>query len=303
MGRRLAVRVFLIFAMTAAAAQFAAPSHASEIKYIVDNIPVTSYDIARRQAFLRLQRRKGDASQAMIEQTLQAAEMNRLNITIPEQAVDDAYGRFASGNKMSTSQLDQALAQSGVTKGHFKEYIRVQMGWNQVLRARYRAETRMSEQDAVQRMLQQGGDKPTATEYMLQQVIFVVPSSQRSSLLGKRRREAEAMRLRFNGCDNTRQFAKGLIDVTVRDLGRVLEPALPPDWADAIKATRQGAATKVRDTERGVEFIGICSAREVSDDRVAQMVFSTEGQQDAKAEELSKKYVEELREKAVVVKR
>ncbi len=301
--RYMAVRVFLILALAAAAVPFAVPSFASEIKYIVNNKPITSYDIARRQAFMRLQRRNGDAGQAMIEQTLQAAEMARLGISIPEQAVDDAYGRFASGNKLSLSQLDQVLAQSGVTKGHFKEYIRVQMGWNQALRSRYRSETRMSEQDAVQRMLQQGGNKPTATEYMLQQVIFVVPSSERGSQLGKRRREAEAMRLRFNGCDSTREFAKGLIDVTVRDLGRVLEPELPPDWADAIKSTKQGAATKVRDTDRGVEFIGICSAREVSDDRVAQMVFSTEGQGDEKAQELSKKYLEELREKAVIVKR
>ena len=52
------------------------------------------------------------------------------------------------------------------------------------------------EQDAVQRMLQQGGEKPTATEYMLQQVIFVVPASERKASLAKRKREAEAMRAR-----------------------------------------------------------------------------------------------------------
>src|SRR5690606_38648170 len=89
---------------------------------------------------------------------------------------------------------------------------------------------RVSEQDAVQRMLQDGGDKPSATEYMLQQVIFVIPAAERGSKLGTRKREAEAMRQRFNGCATTKEFAKGLIDVTVRDLGRVLEPELPPDW-------------------------------------------------------------------------
>ena len=31
--------------------------YASEIKYIVNDVPVTSYDIARRAAFLKLQRR------------------------------------------------------------------------------------------------------------------------------------------------------------------------------------------------------------------------------------------------------
>ena len=161
----------------------------------------------------------------------------------------------------------------------------------------------MSEQDAAQRMLQKGGAKPSATEYLLQQVIFVVPASERAATLGKRKREAEAMRQRFSSCETTREFAKGLIDVTVRDLGRVLAPQLPPDWADNIKNTKPGTATSVRETERGIEFIGVCSSREVSDDRVAQLVFPTEGKDDEKGDELDKKYVAELREKARIVER
>ena len=138
---------------------------------------------------------------------------------------------------------------------------------------------------------------------MLQQVIFVVPASERSATLAKRKREADAMRARFNGCGTTREFAKGLIDVTVRDLGRVLAPQLPSDWAEQVKATKVGGATPTRETERGVEFIGICSSREVSDDKAAQMMFQAEGSNDKDADELSKKYVDELRKKATIVER
>jgi peptidyl-prolyl cis-trans isomerase SurA len=65
----------------------------------------------------------------------------------------------------------------------------------------------------------------------------------------------------------------------------------------------------VRETERGIEFIGICSSREVSDDRVAQMVFQSEGNKEGnkevnkKGEELSNKYLGELRSKAKIVER
>jgi peptidyl-prolyl cis-trans isomerase SurA len=280
-----------------------APASASEIKYVVNDVPVTSYDISRRAAFLKLQRRSGaNAAEEMIEQTLRAGELKRLNINIPDKAVDDAYARFGKNNNLSVQQLDEILAQSGVTRGHFREFIRVQMGWNQALSARNRS-TGMSEQDAVRRMLKQGGDKPSATEYMLQQVIFVVPASERGAKLAVRKREAEAMRQRFTGCDSTRQFVKGLLDVTVRDLGRILAPELPPDWAEPIKATKAGSATVVRETDRGVEFIGICSAREVSDDRVAQMLFQSEGASDDKADELNKTYLAELREKARIIER
>ncbi|TJV27962.1 MAG: peptidylprolyl isomerase, partial [Mesorhizobium sp.] len=87
------------------------------------------------------------------------------------------------------------------------------------------------------------------------------------------------------------------------DLGRILAPQLPPDWADQIKATKVGGATPTRETDRGVEFIGICSSREVSDDKAAQMVFQSEGSSGKDADELSTKYVEELRKKARIVER
>ncbi|PWK75587.1 peptidylprolyl isomerase [Aminobacter sp. AP02] len=299
----------LVAATSVSMTAYAPQAQASEIKYVVNDVPITTYDIQRRAAFLKLQKRKGDAGEEMIEQTLRLTEMKRLNIRISDKQVEDAYARFAGSNKLKPAQMDQILAQAGVTSNHFKDYIRAQMGWNQALSARFRAEQGggggTSEQDAVRRMLQQGGAKPSATEYMLQQVIFVVPASERGSI-GKRKREADAMRGRFNGCEKTREFAKGLLDVTVRDLGRVLAPQLPPEWAEDIKKLKAGGATPVRETERGVEFIGICSAREVSDDKVAQMVFQAEGAGkggNEQADELNKKYVAELRKVARIVTR
>ncbi|RWN98247.1 MAG: peptidylprolyl isomerase [Mesorhizobium sp.] len=295
----------LVAATSASITMMTPPAFASQIKYVVNNVPITTGDIQHRAAFLRLQRKKGNAAEEMIEQTLRVAEAKRLGIRISDAQVEAAYQRFATTNKMQLKQLDGVMAQSGVGKEHFKEFIRSQMAWNQALTARHRSESggSVSEQDAVRRMLDKGGNKPTAMEYMLQQVIFVVPAAERSATLSKRKREADAMRARFNGCNTSREFAKGLIDVTVRDLGRILAPQLPPDWADQIKATKVGGATPTRETDRGVEFIGICSSREVSDDKAAQMVFQSEGSSGKDADELSTKYVEELRKKARIVER
>ena len=304
----LAGLALAIAASPASTAFFSTTAAASEIAVIVNSKPITSYDIQRRAAFMKLQRRKGNlneqAEQELIDQTLRATEAQRLGIRVTDEQVDAAYNNFAKSNKMTIKQLDGIMAQSGVTKSHFKEFIRAQMSWNQALGARSRRDSsKMSEQDVVRRMLQQGGAKPTATEYMLQQVIFVVPASERGNM-AKRKREAEAMRARFNGCNSTREFAKGLLDVTVKDLGRKLAPELPPDWAEQIKNTRVGGATAVRETQVGIEFIGICSSREVSDDRVAKLTFQSEGAEDDKSgEELSKKYTAELREKATIVQR
>ncbi len=278
-----------------------ATAFASEIKYVVNNTAITSFDIQRRGALNRLFRQKGGADKAaqdMIEQALKSEEMQRRGTRISKAAVDASYARFASSNKLQPAQLDQILGQAGVGREHMKEYIRIQMGWSQLLGSRFRTTGMMTEQQMVRKVFELGGKKPSATEYMLQKVTFVVPQKQRGALLGKRKREAEAMRLRFNGCETTRQFVKGLIDVSVQDIPRVLEPELPPDWEQQIKATKPGSATVVRETPAGVEFIGICSSREVNDDRAAQMMLQAGGNMDEKAEELSKKYIEELRKAA-----
>lgn len=280
----------------------------SEIKVIVNKTPITSYDIQRRAAFLKLQRRSGnlnsEAETQLIDQTLRVNEAQRLGIRVTDEQVDAAYQNFAKSNKMTLQQLDGIMNQAGVTKKHFKEFIKAQMSWGQAMSRRGRGKP-VTEQDAVRKMLQQGGEKPTATEYMLQHVIFVVPANERGKI-AQRKREAESLRARFSGCDTTRQFAKGLIDVTVKDLGRRLAPELPSDWADQIKNTKVGGATAVRETPTGVEFIGICSSREVSDDRVARLTFQAEaagGAGGSNDDELSKKYTDELREKAKIVRR
>ena len=126
----------LISAAPMTASVLAVPAAASEIKYVVNDIPITSYDIQRRAAFLKLQNRKGNLTAAagdeLVEQALRTAEMKRLGIKITDQAVSDAYVRFATSNKMTENQLDGVMSQTGVTKAHFKEFIRTQMGWSQV---------------------------------------------------------------------------------------------------------------------------------------------------------------------------
>lgn len=282
---------------------------ASEIRFVVNNTAITTYDIQRRAAFLRLQRKSGAsekmAADDLVEQALKAQELEKRKVVVSKAQIDAAFAKFAASNKMSAQQLSEVLDRAGVTAKHFKEFMRVQMGWGQLVSARYRAENKGAgaEQEAVQRMLEKGGAKPSATEYLLQQVIFVVPAAEKGKL-AQRRREAEALRQRFTSCETTRQFVKGLIDVTVRDLPRLLAPQLPADWADLIKSSQPGTATKVRETDKGVEFIGICSTREVSDDRVAQLLLQDEGGGDnKKGDELSKKYVDELRAKARIVQR
>ncbi|WP_102957913.1 SurA N-terminal domain-containing protein [Mangrovicella endophytica] len=280
---------------------------ASEVRVVVNKEPVTSYAIQQRAAFLKLRRTTGDiqakATDELIDETLKKQEIRRRNINISDAMVDQAYGNFAKQNKLTEAQLGEVLSRAGFSTKSFKDYIRVQMGWGQAVQANMRREKKLSEQDVVQRMLAEGGNKPKTTEYTLQQVVFVIPAAKREALKSQRMKEANALRSRFRSCESTYDIAKGLRDVTVRELGRVTQPELPPRWKKDIEAGSAGRATPPQETERGVEFIGICDAKTVSDDVAAAMVFQEQDLEKLGKEEPDVALLKKLKDKAQITRK
>lgn len=280
---------------------------ASEIAAVVNKTPITSNDVARRAAFLRLQRAKGDlkklAREQMVDEVLKREEVARVKMSVSTDDVDKSFARFAASNKMSPQQMGQVLNQAGVGVEHFKAFIAVQMSWPRVVNARFASgrSGRMSNEELVKRMAE-GGQKPVTTEYFLQQIIFVVPEAKRKSILNKRMAEAKASRSKFPGCEEAKTFAASMLDVSVKPLGRIMLPELPADWKPFIEKA-SGGTTEPRITEKGVEFLAICNQRQVSDDVAAEVVFRAEdlGKAEKTGEDPNdKKYIEDLRSKAQI---
>ncbi|MET3589436.1 peptidyl-prolyl cis-trans isomerase SurA [Bartonella silvatica] len=272
----------------------------------VNGRAITNYDIKRRAAFLKLQQKPGNlvaqAKEELINEVLQNIEVKRRNIEVSDSEVESAFENFATQNNMTIDQLNQILIQSDITVQHFKDYIRGQMGWGRLVNARYQAEMGMiTEQEAVRRILKNGGVKPSTNEYTLQRIVFVIPQRLRSEIFDRRKREASNFRTHFRGCANTRNQARGILDVTVRNLGKFLEPQLPSAWTQAILATPAGKMTQLQETSDGIEAIAVCKIKRVSNDYVARLIFSIQDNQQKSPqalEKLSEKYLEELRRAA-----
>lgn len=273
---------------------------ASSVALVVDNTAITSGDIARRVAFLKLQRTKGNlnqvARQQLVDEELKRREISRVGMSVSTDDVDAAFQRFAKGNKLSPQQLSEILDKSGVTTSHFKAYIAVQMSWPRVVNARY-ASVRSNGADLAQRL--GGKQKPVTTEYFLQQVVFVIPESKQGKITGKRQAEAEASRAKFPGCEQSKVFAATMRDVSIINLGRVLLPAMPPEWKPLIEKAK-GNTTGTRVTPRGVEYLAICKQRQVNDDYAAEVVFRAEelGKDKGAKDPNEEAYIAELRKKA-----
>ena len=280
----------------------------SEVKIVVNGTVITNGDIAKRMNFLRLQHAQGDlsktAQEQLVDEALKRQEIQRVRMSVSTEDVDQAFSRFAASNKMSPAQLGDVLSKTGVTVDHFKAYIAVSMSWPRVLNARFGSSTKLSQDDLITRM-QQNKDKAATTEYFLKQVIFVIPAAKKGTITAQRKSEAEASRSRFPGCEQAKVFAATMHDVSIRDLGRVLAPELPENWKPLIEQA-SGNTTSPLVTDRGVEYLAICSKRQVNDDVAAAAVFRQEDLGKAGKGEITgndKKYTDELRSKAQIVYR
>jgi peptidyl-prolyl cis-trans isomerase SurA len=279
------------------------PAHAEQIAATVNSIVITSNDVAKRVNFLRLQGTKGNlqqvAKQQLVDEVLQRQEIIRTGTSVSTDDVDAAYARFAKNNNMSAEQLTSILDRAGIGAAHFKAYIGVQMSWPKTVSARYgRGGGRMSNEEFVAKLKENNGQKPKVTEYFLQQVIFVVPESKRAKITGKRKAEAEASRKSYPGCDQAKVFAAGYKDVSIRDIGRVLEVQLAEQQKKLLAGLPVGGTTATTISALGVEYTAICKKREVSDDFSAQVAFQSQDLEKAKEEGESadsKKYMDELK--------
>jgi peptidyl-prolyl cis-trans isomerase SurA len=282
---------------------------ASAVVAVVNGTPITSGDVEKRVNFLRLQRAKGNlasmARQQLVDEAVERMGVLAMQTSVSTAEVDAAYARFAASNKLTLDKLNGIMKQSGVSVDHFKSFIAISMSWPRAVQARFGSSEKMTAGDIGARIAQSGANRPKVNEYILKDVIFVVPESRRNAILGKRKAEAEASRKKFPGCDKAKEFAATMHDVSVRDLGRFLEPELPDTWKEQIKKAPAGGTTPPQVTQTGIEYIAICSKREVSDDAAAAAVFREEdlkkpGNQND-VDPNAKKYLEELRAKANIV--
>lgn len=279
------------------------------IRALVNGEPITNYDIQRR-AKLRQLRRESAGQEAtlteLVDEKLKIQEARRRNTLASDSQVAEAFANFARSNKSTTSRIGADLNQIGVGETHFKEFIRAQISWQRTIGTKARSEAqRKSQSEAIFELRKAGETKPEVTEYRLQQIVFVIPSDRRSALMKTRKNEALNFKQRFSSCEESFELAKSLRDVTVKNLGRMMQPEIPNLWREAVTETEVGQLTAPKETEKGVELLAVCESRVTSDDRAAQISAQAQSFEDfqTKSSETSEEFLTELRNNATIVYR
>lgn len=303
MKRAARSSVIAAIGFSAAIAFHGSASADSSIRVLVNDEPITSFDIAQRTLLLRITGEKGGekaATEQLIDETLELADAKRRKVIVSDTRVDQAYAQISQRMKLSPKGLDQALATQGLVPESLKRRIKAQMAWSQLVQAKTRFEVSIKSSDVTKALLGEGGgEKVKTNEYTLQQVIFVMPKGSSAGYAAQRRREAESFRLRFAGCDKSVAQAKGLKDVVVRNIGRRTTDELTGGDGKDVLETPIGKMTRPKVIDTGVTTVAVCAIRSLESDAAKRSEIENKLTFE-QGKEVGKSYLKELRDKAII---
>ncbi len=275
----------------------------SSIAVLVNEDPITDYDIAQREKLMRLGGTKTStkiATDELIDETLEMYEARKRGVKVSNAQVEGAFAAIAQQLKMTPAQFSKALTSRGVDPSSLKQRLRAQLTWQYLVRQRTQSKAQVKSQDITTAVLAKGNpNQMMLNEYMLQQIVFIVPQGSPPSLYAQRRREAEAFRQRFTGCDNSIAQAKPLRGVVVKDIGRRDATQLNGAEGDDIKKTSAGKTAPPYQMNEGIELIAVCSVRQVQSTAAARAQVTNDLYLQ-QAKNLGKDYLDELRKAAII---
>jgi peptidyl-prolyl cis-trans isomerase SurA len=297
--RKLMAATFLMFA----AAIPATTAGAQQIVVIVNGEPITALDVDQRSKLSQLSTHKVPPRQEvldeLINERLKLREAKKFGLDVSASEVDTAYASMAGRMRFTADQLTQQLARSGVNVATLKARIKADIAWSQIVRGRYQASLQIGEKDILSAM-ETKSDDSVGYDYTMRPILFLVPAGSPETLIDGRKREAEALRGRFQGCEEGITFARALRDVAVREQVIRSSADIPAELRKVLEGIEVGRLTPPEVTKFGIEMFAICAKKESTADNSPGKRQAKENLMAKRYEQRSKQYLQELRRGAML---
>lgn len=147
-------RLFKSLALVAALGIGALPATAQNLfapVAQVNNTVVTEYEVQQRLRFLQLLNAPDATREAVIEalidDRLRTAATNAAGLEITEEGMREGMAEFATRANLSAEEFITALAQNGVERETFRDFIANTLTWRELIRARYVRNVSITERD------------------------------------------------------------------------------------------------------------------------------------------------------------
>lgn len=302
--RTASVRGVIATLMVAGAMFFANQSCArAQVVAVVNGEPITAVDIAQRTRLIQLSTQKSPPRQEvldeLIDDKLKVQLSKRYIADVPKREIENAYANIARRAGMTTAQFTKMTAQAGIPPEALKSRIHADFVWSQIVRGKFQGSLQVGEKEVEVKMQASNKEEPANFEFKLRPVLFLVPRGAASAAFEARKRDAEALRARFQSCDEGLRIAMTLPDVAVREVMTRQSADFGQQQRDLLNNTVVGRLTPPDITPQGVEVFAVCGKAPAAGDTPAKRQVRDE-MFNERYQALSKKFLKELRSQALI---
>jgi len=229
-----------------AAQQPAAPQPLNAIEVLVNDEPISSYDINQRlrlviaisggvtsqEEFLQV---REQVIRSMVDERLQLQEAAEVELVIEDAQLEQFFARRAQGSGQEPEQFAQALAQIGSSKDTMKRQMEAEISWSQLVQGRLGAFVSVSDEE-VEAFIQRIYDNRGKFEYRLSEIVLLSETPEQSAAV-----EANAKQLveQIRGGATFAQIAQQLSASSTAavggDLGWITVDDLDPLYSEAVQ--------------------------------------------------------------------
>jgi peptidyl-prolyl cis-trans isomerase SurA len=262
----------------ALAAPLAAPpaqaqSQAEGVAVIVNDQPVTTFDVRQRGLLILINagiepteesfREVANAAlRQLIDEALQLQEARRVGVDVPDKEVTDQFARLARANQQTPQQFEAALRGTGVSPNALRQQMRAEATWQRLVGRRYGGRVRISDGE-INETMQRIMANATRPQYLLSEILLPADDdsqAKEADALGQSLIDRMRQGARFPQV--ARQFSRSSTAAVGGDLGWLAENELPSDLVTAIKALQPGQVSAPVRTARGVMIVALREKRD-----------------------------------------
>lgn len=275
----------------------------AQVVLFVTGEPITAYDIEQRtklnQLFGGRKVSRQEVIDDLIDDKLKVQAGKRFSFEVSNADVDAAFANVARNVGATPDQFAQHLQSRGINPSALRARLKADSTWSQIVRGRYSNTLQVGEKDIFEAEARTNEPKEVGIDYTLNPITFVVARNAPPALYETRRKEAEALRARFQDCASGLKLARALREVVVRAPVRRNSADLSPQLREILAKVEIGKTTPPERTAGGVEIFALCDKRETNADsptkrKLREEMFSKKFQAQAD------RYLKELRRQAMI---
>ncbi|HEY0927586.1 peptidylprolyl isomerase [Brevundimonas sp.] len=251
----------------------------------VNDSVITGFDLRQRMLLLiamtqvqptpeNLPAIQQQALNALIDERLQAQELAKFEeegLRITDEELDREIAAMAEEVGATPQAYLDFLAQGGIRPQTFREQLRTQIGWSQLVRGRFQTRARPSPA-AVDAALRQIGEAATKKQYLIGEIYIEASrvGGQQAALNGANQLVAQMVQgAPFQAV--AQQFSAAPSAARGGDAGWIVEGAVPPTLQQALDQLEVGQLSRPIPVEGGVYIIYMRDKRDGSSASLVQL--------------------------------